>query len=290
MDLSFLSFRFRIDNTDHILDVNVGTAPNNYDIVNIFCPFYDVHGNHSKPGGGEESFVIYAVSKDEYATCRIRSQHPRVIAKCDTPRKSKVFTITFRSFSPTPGALEFTPGKDYHFVSTSSAADLHQRVGGACRDNNMKVVFKVADPDAVVTKKTPYVPVGADRGSYPYQEKNSLSSVNEENEEEKRRRRKKKRRQRKKSRTRGDAEYDMEHQELPDFFSSSSSSSASSSSEVLNDNPNSGGKASKVLEKELSLVEKVNNLMKQEASVRSGAAAINASILVCLLILLVICC
>ncbi|CAL8134914.1 unnamed protein product [Orchesella dallaii] len=53
------------------------------------------------------------------------------------------FTITFRSFTPQPGGLEFRPGQDYYFISTSSRDDLHRRVGGRCSTHNMKVVFKV---------------------------------------------------------------------------------------------------------------------------------------------------
>ena len=57
------------------------------------------------------------------------------------------FTITFRSFTPTPGGLEFRPGQDYYFISTSSQNDIHRRVGGGCSANNMKVIFKVAPDD-----------------------------------------------------------------------------------------------------------------------------------------------
>lgn len=77
------------------------------------------------------------------------------------------FTITFRSFTPQPGGLEFRPGQDYYFIcklsliigscsfvqpsnlhhllipATSSRDDLHRRVGGRCSTHNMKVVFKV---------------------------------------------------------------------------------------------------------------------------------------------------
>ena len=55
------------------------------------------------------------------------------------------FTITFRSFTPTPGGLEFRPGHSYYFISTSSKNDLHRRVGGGCSTHNMKITFKVAD-------------------------------------------------------------------------------------------------------------------------------------------------
>jgi ephrin-B len=53
------------------------------------------------------------------------------------------FTITFRPFTPQPGGLEFLPGHDYYFISTSSKDDLHRRIGGRCTSHNMKVVFKV---------------------------------------------------------------------------------------------------------------------------------------------------
>ena len=55
------------------------------------------------------------------------------------------FTITFRAFTPTPGGLEFQPGKDYYFISTSSPGDLNARQGGRCASHNMKVIFKVVD-------------------------------------------------------------------------------------------------------------------------------------------------
>lgn len=83
------------------------------------------------------------MSKEEYETCRITNPSPRVIAVCDKPRKTMYFTITFRPFTPQPGGLEFLPGHDYYFISTSSKDDLHRRIGGRCTSHNMKVVFKV---------------------------------------------------------------------------------------------------------------------------------------------------
>lgn len=130
-------FRFRIDNTDHIVDVPEGAR------VNIICPFYTkaLTPNESET----EQYIIYAVNHEEYATCRIMRAQPRRIAECDNPYKLKYFTISIRSFSPLPGAMQFKPGEDYHFISTSERGDLHHRVEGACRSNNMKVVFKVND-------------------------------------------------------------------------------------------------------------------------------------------------
>ena len=122
---------FRIDNTDHIFDVE------EYDQVNLICPT-------SKPGARyPEKHVIYSVSREEYQSCRITNPKPKIVAICNQPHKLMYFTITFRSFTPTPGGLEFHPGQDYYFISTSSRDDLHRRVGGGCSTHNMKMIFKV---------------------------------------------------------------------------------------------------------------------------------------------------
>merc|ERR1719228_1357734 len=132
---------FRIDNTDHIVDVNSGNLPWEYDQLNIICPV----GGRGTMGREEgERYIIYNVSKEEYDSCRISQSDPRVVAVCDKPERQLQFTITFRSFSPTPRGLEFRPGQDYYFISTSSRRDIHRRVGGSCSTNNMKVMFKVA--------------------------------------------------------------------------------------------------------------------------------------------------
>ncbi len=130
---------FRIDNTDHIVDVNRGNLPWEYDQVNLICPV-------SKPGTRyPERHVIYSVSKEEYESCRITNPKPRIVAVCNQPHRLMYFTITFRSFTPTPGGLEFHPGHDYYFISTSSRDDLHRRVGGGCSTHNMRMIFKVHD-------------------------------------------------------------------------------------------------------------------------------------------------
>ena len=49
---------FRIDNTDHIIDVNKGNRAWEHDQVNLICPVYG-------PGTEDaERYVIYAVSKE----------------------------------------------------------------------------------------------------------------------------------------------------------------------------------------------------------------------------------
>jgi len=134
---------FRIDNTDHIVDVNSGNLPFEYDQLNIICPVAG-HGRGTRGREDGERYIIYNVSKEEYDSCRISQTDPRVVAVCDKPDRQLQFTITFRSFSPTPRGLEFRPGQDYYFISTSSRRDLHRRVGGSCSTHNMKVIFKVA--------------------------------------------------------------------------------------------------------------------------------------------------
>ena len=125
---------FRLDNTDHIIDVNEGNLPWEYDQLNLVCP----------QDSGEQH-VIYSVSREEYDGCRVTSPRPKIVAICNKPEQFQYVTITFRNFSPTPGGMEFKPGKSYYLISTSTTRDLHRRVGGYCSTHNMKMVFKVAD-------------------------------------------------------------------------------------------------------------------------------------------------
>ena len=124
---------FRIDKTDHVVDVNSGNLPWEYDQLNLICP------------NSEEQHVIYSVSREEYMDCRVTSPRPKIVAICNRPERFLYFTITFRSFSPTPGGLEFKPGQTYYLISTSTSRDLHRRAGGYCSTHNMKMVFNVAD-------------------------------------------------------------------------------------------------------------------------------------------------
>ncbi|CAB4058485.1 EFNB [Lepeophtheirus salmonis] len=102
---------FRQDNRDHIVEVNKGNQQWEYDQVNLICPT-------SKPGTSlyPETHVIYSVSKEEYETCRITNPNPRIVAVCNSPFRLLYFTLTFRSFTPIPGGLEFKPGHNYYFL------------------------------------------------------------------------------------------------------------------------------------------------------------------------------
>ena len=153
----FFFSRFRIDNTDHIIDVLHGSQ------INIICPYYptpvvtnsdDVENADrvAKRAVSEEDmerFIIYIVNKEEYDMCRIMTSQPRIVAQCNAPHERNFFTLTFRSFSPMPGRLEYHPGEDYYFISTSEKGDIHKRVEGMCRTNNMRVVLKVKDREAM---------------------------------------------------------------------------------------------------------------------------------------------
>lgn len=142
---------FRIDNTDNVIDVNRNNLQFEYDQVNLICPVYTTDMREEEM----EKYIIYNVSKDEYETCRITNPNPRIIAVCDKPYKLMYFTITFRPYTPQPGGLEFLPGHDYYFISTSTSDDLHRRIGGRCTTHNMKIVFKVwAPPPEATTTST----------------------------------------------------------------------------------------------------------------------------------------
>merc|ERR1712203_62955 len=72
-----------------------------------------------------EQHVIYSVSKEDFESCRVSNSRPKIVAICNKPDSFMYFTITFRSFSPTPGGMEFKAGQDYYFISTSTKRDLH---------------------------------------------------------------------------------------------------------------------------------------------------------------------
>ena len=72
---------FRIDNTDHIIDVNSGNQPWEYDQVNIICPLYQ-RGTLPEE---METYIIYSVNKEEYDSCMINTDYPRVVAYCSDP-------------------------------------------------------------------------------------------------------------------------------------------------------------------------------------------------------------
>ncbi|XP_070508507.1 ephrin-B2a-like [Chironomus tepperi] len=171
---------FRIDNNDHVIDVNRGNLKFEYDLVHIICPYYEAGTNENET----ERYIIYNVSKVEYETCRITNPNPRIIAICDKPFTLTLVTISFRPFTPQPGGLEFKPGNDYYFISTSSKDDIHRRIGGRCTTNNTKVIFKVFGGEE--TQRTTVSPSTNDKPP-PFNDwkthDDSSDSTNSENDE-----------------------------------------------------------------------------------------------------------
>lgn len=129
---------------NNIIDINAGTEdqPWSYEQANIICPRY----SSSRPSERIEKYIIYNVSKSEFEHCQVVNpkQH-NIVAVCNTPYKLTFFTLTFRAFSPVPGAFEFHPGEDYYFISTSSKRNLYKHSGGRCATHNMRLVFRIRD-------------------------------------------------------------------------------------------------------------------------------------------------
>ena len=78
----------------------IGNSPFEFDQLNIICPSGGGGGGGRVRGArgtdDEEKYIVYNVSKEEYDTCRISQNNPKVVAKCDNPDRPPV-TITFRS-------------------------------------------------------------------------------------------------------------------------------------------------------------------------------------------------
>ena len=82
----------------NLMVLSPGNSPFEFDQLNIICP----SGQGGVPGGRgsrgteeDERYLVYNVSKEEYDTCRINQQNPKVVAQCDNPDRPPV-TITFR--------------------------------------------------------------------------------------------------------------------------------------------------------------------------------------------------
>ena len=131
--------------------------------ANILCPFYSADEYNTTAASNKEQYIIYSVTREEFETCSIVTPNPRIVADCRSPHKRLYFTITFRTFTPSPGGLEFRPGQDYFFISTSDPDNLHAKSGGRCLSHNMRVVFKTAEmnkktelPDESTSRASPH--------------------------------------------------------------------------------------------------------------------------------------
>lgn len=129
---------FRIDNTDHVLSVNI------LDRINMICPHYDERLFESSQVDNPEISEIYRVPRWGYENCELTSD-AQIAGVCVTPTRRAKISIVFREFTPLPGGLEFKPGHSYYFISTSngSLSGLSSRAEGLCRTKNMKLKVEV---------------------------------------------------------------------------------------------------------------------------------------------------
>ncbi|VDD96290.1 unnamed protein product, partial [Enterobius vermicularis] len=116
----------------HVISVRL------FDRVNILCPSPSQYS--SVP---YEYTKLYAVSSDGYDVCELQDEKP--VGVCQDPFRQSTISITFRNFSPLPGALEFKPGKSYYVISTSNGTKegIDNRFGGLCENKHMKLKFEV---------------------------------------------------------------------------------------------------------------------------------------------------
>ena len=119
-----------------------------YEQANIICPLYE----RRVPRTLTEQYVVYNVTKHEYDRCQLSSNDAKIVALCNTPYKPQFFTLTFRSFSPTPGAFEFHPGQKYYFIATNYLdQQSNQRSSEAvmsrpkCSHPPMRLIFRIKD-------------------------------------------------------------------------------------------------------------------------------------------------
>lgn len=92
-----------------------------------------------------EQYVIYNVTKEEYHSCQLRTpEGAKIVAVCNTPYTPKFYTLSFRTFSPIPGGLEFRPGQNYYFIATNY---LEKRP--ICSHPPMRLIFRIHNEDFV---------------------------------------------------------------------------------------------------------------------------------------------
>ncbi|CAJ0930851.1 unnamed protein product, partial [Mesorhabditis belari] len=109
------------------------------DRVQIVCPF-------SKDSTHAHQTIIYRVSQEDFFDCRLGTS-AKEVGRCISPKELSSLSIVFRTFSPNPFALEYHPDQTYYFISTSdgSTTGLHNKVGGLCETDGMKMMIHLAE-------------------------------------------------------------------------------------------------------------------------------------------------
>ncbi|ETN76021.1 Ephrin [Necator americanus] len=90
------------------------------------------------------------VSEEEYTHCFL--QNPHLVGSCNNNTQEVTITVVFRQFTPTPGGMEFEPGRTYYFITTSDGtlSGIDRRKDGLCTERQMKVKFEVQLPKSEV--------------------------------------------------------------------------------------------------------------------------------------------
>ena len=133
----------------NVIDISSAKSPWDYEQANIICPFHQ----SGVPQSLTEQYVVYNVTKEEYQECKLNSvSSAKIVTVCNTPYQPKFITLTFRSFSPTPGAFEFHPGEKYYFMSTPYVLDSgsyrRSRSDDAvtrCSHPPMRLIFRIKE-------------------------------------------------------------------------------------------------------------------------------------------------
>ena len=137
------------DSRNNVIDISSASSPWDYEQANIICPFHQ----SGVPQSLTEQYVVYNVTKEEYEQCKLKSvSSAKIVTVCNTPYQPKFITLTFRSFSPTPGAFEFHPGEKYYFMSTPYVLDSgsyrRSRSDDAvtrCSHPPMRLIFRIKE-------------------------------------------------------------------------------------------------------------------------------------------------
>ena len=138
----------------NVIDINSATSPWDYEQANIICPYHPPN----VPRTLTEEYIVYNVTKEEYEQCKLDSAHSaKIVAVCNTPYEPKFFTLTFRSFSPTPGAFEFHPGEKYYFISTQYVEGRSRRSRSLrCSHPPMRLIFRIKENEVKSSDSSTY--------------------------------------------------------------------------------------------------------------------------------------
>ncbi|KJH50095.1 Ephrin [Dictyocaulus viviparus] len=83
------------------------------------------------------------------------SSSARELGRCISPMKRDKVKVSFRLISPNPSALDYSPGRTYYFISTSTGTvfGLSNRYGGLCASHNLKMIIHVTEKNGDTSGK-----------------------------------------------------------------------------------------------------------------------------------------